>query len=101
MGILSFRPQSRWVASSNVAATGDFKARTHAVALEARNDGHIAVEHGLQAAPHLALMKIAQGSLVKTKAGVLGNIATGTKMPFLAAYQHAAQLCVLLYGLEN
>ena len=45
--------------------------------------------HGLQRAPHLHLVEMAQRRGVETEVGVLRNVATGAKVPVFAAHQYA------------
>ena len=65
-------------------------ASAHAVALDGGDDGHVAIQHGLQAAPHRVLVEGAQLRDVEAEVRVLGNVATGAEVRARAAQQYAA-----------
>ena len=55
---------------TDIAAAGNLHTGTHAIATDLRNDGHIAVQHGLQTAPDIVLVEGTQTFLLKAKCGV-------------------------------
>ncbi|MNV67759.1 hypothetical protein D3C71_1605710 [compost metagenome] len=86
---------------ADVAAAGDLDARAHAGACDMRDDGHITLQHGVQAAPDVPLMKVAQRGGVKTERGVFGDIAPSAERPALAFDQHAAHIGAALDAVKH
>ena len=67
-------------AQANVAAAGNFKPGTHAIAIHGGNERAIQRKQGRQRAPRGFFVKSAQALRIKTKGWELGNIRASAKI---------------------
>ena len=86
---------------ADVAAAGDLHARAHAGASNARDDGHVAGQHGRQAAPDVVFVKVTQLRDIEAKVRVLGDVTARAERLPCALYEHAAHVNTALNALEN